>query len=86
MKTEHQLFHCRQKLHVIRRCSKSFKWMRSNQNTGKMYMIKSYKNFWKYFVVKQNLTGPKDNFSSYLKHLCEIVVIWNNQMTANMDT
>ena len=29
--------------------------------------------------------SPKDNFWSYLNHLCEIVVIWNNQMIANMD-
>ena len=34
--------------------------MTSNQNTGKMY--KSYKNFWKDFVVEQNLTGVKGDF------------------------
>jgi len=66
MKTEHQSFHCRQKLRVIHRYSKSFKWMRSNQNTGKMYMIKSYNNFWKDFVVEQNITGPKDDFGVIL--------------------
>ena len=32
-------FHCRQKLLVILHYSKTFKWMRSNQNTGKMYKI-----------------------------------------------
>ena len=32
-------FHCRQKLLVILHYSKRFKWMRSNQNTGKMYKI-----------------------------------------------
>ena len=41
-------------------------------------------------LANQNLlmsvvVEPKDNFWSYLNHLCEIVVIWNNQMIANMD-
>ena len=30
--------------------------------------IKSYKNFWKDFVVEQNLTHPNGNFWSYLIH------------------
>ena len=33
------IFHRRQKLLVILQYSKSFKWIRSNQNTGKMYKI-----------------------------------------------
>ena len=32
-------FHCRQKLLVILHYSKSFKWIRSNQNTRRMYKI-----------------------------------------------
>ena len=39
----------------------------------------------RHFVVEQNLTGPKDDFWSYLNHPCEIAVVWDNQMTANMD-
>ena len=31
--------YCRQKLLAILQYSKSFKWIRSNQNTGKMYKI-----------------------------------------------
>ena len=33
------IFHCRQKLLVILQYSESFKWTRSNQNTGNMYKI-----------------------------------------------
>ena len=35
----HLRFHCRQNLLVTLHYSKSFKWMRSNRNTGKMYKI-----------------------------------------------
>ena len=38
--------------------------MTSNQNTGEIY--KSYKNFWKDFVVEQNLTGVKGDFWSII--------------------
>ena len=56
-------FHSIKKLCVIPCYSKSFKWTRSNQSTGRMYTIKSYKNFWKDFVVEWNLTLPKDRAS-----------------------
>ena len=39
------LFHSIQKMRVFLHYSKSFKWMRSNQNTGKMYTIKFLKRF-----------------------------------------
>ena len=78
-------FHSIKKLCVIPRYSKSFKWMRSNQNTGKMYTIKSYKNFWKDFVVERNLTHPKDDCWSYFNRPCKIIVIWHDWTTANMD-
>ena len=52
-------FIAEQRLCVILRYSQ---WIRNNQNTGKMYMIKPYKNFLKDFVVEQNRTCPKDNF------------------------
>ena len=42
-------------------------------------------NFWKYFVAEQNLTRPKDDFWSYLSRLCQIVVVWDNRTTVNMD-
>jgi len=47
--------------------------------------IKSYKNFWKYFVVQQNLTHPKGNFWSYVYHPYEIVVLWDDRAIGNMD-
>ena len=50
-----------------------------------MYTIKPYKNVLKDFVVGQNLTHPKDDFWSYLNLLCEIVVVWDDWTTANMD-
>ena len=50
---------------------------RSNQNTGKMY--KSYKNFWKDFVVEQNLTRPKGDFWSYLNRPHEIGLGWPDE-------
>ena len=41
--------------------------------------IKSYKNFWKDFVVEENLTDMKGDFWSYLKNCpYEIVVIWDD--------
>ena len=76
-------FHCRQKLLVIIHYSKSFKWMRSNQNTGKC--IKTYKNFSREFVVEQNLTRPKGDFWSYLNRPYRIVVVWDDWVTGNMD-
>ena len=36
-------------------------------------MYKSYKNFWKDFVVEQNLTRPKGNFWSYLNREMRLV-------------
>lgn len=36
-------------------------------------------------MVEQNPTRLKDNFWSFLNRLCEIVVIWDDQSTANMD-
>ena len=42
-------------------------------------------HFWKDFVVEQNLTCRKYDFWSYLNRLCEIVVFWDDQSTANMD-
>lgn len=59
--------------------------MRSNQNTGKMYMIKSQKNFLNDLVVDQNLTRPKDDFWSYLNRSCEILFVWDDRMTVNMN-
>ena len=48
--------------------------------------IKSYKNFLKDFVVEQNLTGVKGDFWSYLKNCpYEIVVIWDDRTTGNLD-
>ena len=82
----HLRFHSVCKLHVDLRYSKGFqKLLRSSQNTGKMYTIKSHKIFWKDSVVEQNLTHPKDNFWSYLNRWCEIVVICHDRTTANMD-
>ena len=63
-------FQCRQKLLVIHHYSKSFKWMRSKQKTGKMYKL--YKNFWEDFVVEQNITCPY-----------KIVVVWDDRTTGN---
>ena len=51
--------------------------MRSSQNTWKMYKI-IYKNFWKDFVVEQNLTRPKGDFWSFHNRQYEIVVIWDD--------
>ena len=79
-------FHSIKKLCVILRYSKSFKWMRSNQNTGKMYTIKSYKNFWKDFVVEQNLTHPKDDYWSLFNRPCKIVVVWDDWTTSNVES
>ena len=46
---------------LILHYSKSFKWTREVIRTqGKC--IKTYKNFFKDFVVKQNLTHPKGDF------------------------
>ena len=53
--------------------------------TGKMYFRKKNRNFWKYFVVEQNLTRPKVDFCSYLSRPCQILVIWDDRTTANMD-
>ena len=39
--------------------------------------IKSYKNFWKDFVVEQNLTRPNRQYG--------IVVVWDDWATGNMD-
>ena len=36
-------------------------------------------------MVKQNLTRPKDDFWSYLSRPCQIVVVWDDRTTANMD-
>ena len=36
-------------------------------------------------MVEQNLTRLKDDFWSYLNRLCETVVIWDDQSTANVD-
>lgn len=49
----------------------------SYQNTGKMYKI-IYKNFWKDFVVEQNLTRLKGDFWCFLNRPYEIVVIWDD--------
>ena len=49
----------------------------SYQNTGKMYKI-IYKNFWKDFVVEQNLTRLKGDFLCFLNRPYEIVVIWDD--------
>ena len=42
-----------------------------------MYKI-IYKNFWKDFVVEQNLTRPKGDFWSFHNRQYEIVVIWDD--------
>ena len=42
-----------------------------------MYKI-IYKNFWKDFVIEQNLTRPKGDFWSFFNRPYEIVVIWDN--------
>ena len=76
--------YCRKKLLVILHYSKSFKWTREVIRTqGKC--IKTYKNFLKDFVVKQNLTHPKGDFWSYLNHPYKIVIIWYYWTTRNMD-
>ena len=49
----------------------------SYQNTGKMYKI-IYKNFWKDFVVEQNLTRLRGDFWCFLNRPYEIVVIWDD--------
>ena len=49
-----------------------------------MYKI-IYKNFWKDFVVEQNLTHPKGDFWSYLNRPYGIVVVWDDWTTGNMD-
>ena len=49
----------------------------SYQNSGKMYKI-IYKNFWKDFVVEQNLTRLKGDFWCFLNRPYEIVVIWDD--------
>ena len=36
-------------------------------------------------MVEQNLTCPKDDFWSYLSRPCQIVVVWDDRTTANMD-
>ena len=57
-------FHCLFSLHY----SKSFlSGWEAFRTQGKC--IKPYKNFWKDFVVKQNLTCLKDDFWSYLNGL-----------------
>ena len=43
-----------------------------------MYTIKSYKNFWKDFVVERNLTHPKDDCWSYFNCPCKIVFVWDD--------
>ena len=47
--------------------------------------IKSYKDVWKDFVVEQNLTRLKGNFWSYLNRPYDIVVVWDDETTGNMD-
>ena len=47
--------------------------------------IKSYKNFWKDFVVEQNLTRLKGDFWSYLNRPYEIIVVWDDREAGNMD-
>ena len=49
-----------------------------------MYKI-IYKNFWKDFVVEQNLAHLKGDFWSYLNRLHGIVVVWDDWMTGSMD-
>ena len=36
-------------------------------------------------MVEQNPTRPKDDFWSYLNRLWEIVVVWGDRMTVNLD-
>ena len=36
-------------------------------------------------MVEQNLTRPKDDLWSYLSRPCQIVVVWDDRTTANMD-
>ena len=45
----------------------------------------SYKNFWKDFVVEQNLTHLKGHFWKLSHCLYEILVVWDDQMIGNMD-
>ena len=46
--------------------------------------VESYKNFWKDFVVEQNLTRPKGDFWSYLNRPYEIVGWFSNRINGNV--
>ena len=51
-------------------------------------VIRTHKNFWKDFVVEQTFNTRlkgKGNFWSYLNRPYEIVVVWDNRTTGNMD-
>ena len=60
--------------------------MSSNQNIGKMYTINHIRIFYRNFAVEKNLTRSKDDFWSYLNRPFEIVVVWDDRTTANMNS